>query len=177
MTDPPDDRCLRDAAAAGDPFAWQALFDASYDRVRAYVRWRCGDLADLADDCEQETWLVAVARLRRFDPARGPFAGWVIGIAANVVRAQVRRRRRRGQPLAGDPAAPCPDPARDRAEAVAVALAALPARYEAALRAKYLDGRSVDEMAAAEGTTPKAVESLLTRAREAFRTAYTRADR
>ncbi len=176
MTEPPDERSLRDAAAAGDPFAWRTLFDASYDRVRAYIRWRTGGIADLADDCEQETWLVAVARLRRFDPARSHFAGWVLGIAANVVRAQVRWRKRH-RPLTGNPAAPSLDPARDRAEAVAVALAALPARYEAALRAKYLDGRSVDEMAAADGATPKAVESLLTRAREAFRTAYTRADR
>jgi RNA polymerase sigma-70 factor (ECF subfamily) len=48
----------------------------------------------------------------------------------------------------------------------------LPARYEAVLRAKYLDGRSVADVAAAHGETAKAVESLLTRAREAFRQAY-----
>ena len=40
------------------------------------------------------------------------------------------------------------------------------------LRAKYLDGRSVADIAAAGGETPKAVESLLTRARQAFRDAY-----
>ena len=49
----------------------------------------------------------------------------------------------------------------------AAALALLPARYAAALRAKYLDGRTVDEIAAAAGQTPKAVESLLSRARAA----------
>ena len=38
--------------------------------------------------------------------------------------------------------------------------------------AKYLDRMSVQAMAAAWNETPKAIESLLSRAREAFRTAY-----
>ena len=174
--DPASERRLRDLAVRGDPEAWRRLFDAAYDRVRAYCRWRCGELRDVADDCEQQTWLVAVARLRRFDPRHGPFAAWVVGVAANVVRAEVRRRTRRGRPLSAEPAAPCDAARRERAEAVAAALSALPARYEAVLRAKYLDGDSVETIAAATSSTPKAVESLLTRAREAFRTAYPEAD-
>ena len=65
-----------------------------------------------------------------------------------------------------------PAPDRERAERVARAPAALPERYEAALRAKYLDGRSVADIATAGGETPKAVESLLAFARQAFRDAY-----
>jgi DNA-directed RNA polymerase specialized sigma24 family protein len=37
---------------------------------------------------------------------------------------------------------------------------------------KYLEGRSVADIAAERGESPKATESLLTRAREAFRQAY-----
>ena len=37
---------------------------------------------------------------------------------------------------------------------------------------KYLDRRSVAEMAAESGETEKAIESLLSRARAAFREAY-----
>ena len=44
--------------------------------------------------------------------------------------------------------------------------------YEAVLRAKYLDRQTVEEIAAARGETMKAVESLLSRARQAFREAY-----
>jgi len=40
------------------------------------------------------------------------------------------------------------------------------------LRAKYLEGLSVAEIASARGETPKAVESLLSRARQAFRKVY-----
>jgi RNA polymerase sigma-70 factor (ECF subfamily) len=61
---------------------------------------------------------------------------------------------------------------RERAERVAAALAELPERYEAVLRMKYLDRSSVGEIAAQTGETEKAVESLLGRARAAFREAY-----
>ena len=63
---------------------------------------------------------------------------------------------------------------RDRSEQIALALSQLPERYEAALRAKYLDRQSVAQMAEAWQETPKAIESLLTRAREAFREKYQR---
>ena len=63
------------------------------------------------------------------------------------------------------------------AERVARALATLPDRYEAVLRAKYLEGRSVQDIASAWDETPKAVESLLTRARQAFRKAYEKSER
>ena len=175
------DRATRDAVLAGDPAAWRAWFDAHYDRLAAYARWRCGGLSDLADDVIQETWLVAVRRVRAFDPAKGAFFDWLCGIASNAARGAVRARLRqksRSRPLAdgGDPAMPDTRAARDKAERVAAALAELPDRYEAVLRAKYLDGRTVDEIAARCGDSPKAVESLLTRAREAFRAAYGRDD-
>ena len=170
MPDPPDDRALREAALAGDAGAWHLLFDSAHGRVRAYCRWRAAGLSDLADDCEQETWLVAVRRLRSFDPARGPFAAWVIGVAAKVIRGQLRRRKAR--PLPADCPTPCDREGRERAEAVAAALAKLSERHEGVLRRKYLDGQSVAEIAAELRLTQKAVESLLTRAREAFRAAY-----
>ena len=55
---------------------------------------------------------------------------------------------------------------------MAAALAALPDHYEAVLRAKYLDRQTVEAIASARGDSPKAVESLLSRARQAFREAY-----
>src|SRR5262249_43147642 len=104
---------------------------------------------------------------------------WLCGIASNAARNAVRGRRRhdlRAQPLSRAPELPArTDPeaeTRDRAERVAVALAALPDHYEAVLRAKYLDRQTVDEIATAREDTPKAVEPLLPRARQASRDAY-----
>jgi RNA polymerase sigma-70 factor (ECF subfamily) len=173
------ERGLRRAVLAGDERAWQTWYDESFDGLRAYVWWRCAGLRDLADEVVQETWLTAVRRVRDFDPARGSFAAWLCGIAANVLRNQLRRavRRRAVPPPAGARTAEAADAAverREQAEHVARALAELPERYEAVLRAKYLDGRSMAEIAADWDETPKAVESLLTRARQAFRDAYQR---
>jgi RNA polymerase sigma-70 factor (ECF subfamily) len=169
------ERGLRDAVLAGDERAWRTLYDESFAGLYAYVLWRCAGLRDRADEAAQETWLTAVRRVGRFDPDAGSFAGWLRGIAANVLRNQFRRERLR------NPSGRLRDPARlaaeptadhDRAERIAAALSALPDRYEAVLRAKYLEGRSVADIALEVRETPKAIESLLSRARQAFRDAY-----
>jgi RNA polymerase sigma-70 factor (ECF subfamily) len=171
------ERAIRDAVLAGDGAAWRTWYDEHFPRLAAYVRWRCGGLADFSDDVLQETWLVAVKRLRSFDPARGPFAAWLSGIAANAVRNALRSRnryRQRVRPLdaGSEPAAAIDRPAIEKAERVAAALAAINPLYEAVLRGKYLERQSVDEIAAALNESSKSIESRLTRARQAFREIY-----
>ncbi len=170
------ERLLRGAVLAGDEGAWRSWCDQSFDAIDAYVLWRCGGRRDWADELVQETWLTAVRQVRKFDPRRASFSTWLHGIAANLLRNHFRRRaaESRAEPLDEDPAA-CsagPSEAEEQAERVAAALAALPERYEAVLKAKYLDGGSVAEIAAAWNETPKTIESLLTRARAAFRDRY-----
>jgi RNA polymerase sigma-70 factor (ECF subfamily) len=168
------ERGLQSAVLSGDEHAWRAWYEESFAGLHAYVLWRCAGLRDVAEDIIQETWLTAVRRVRAFDPERGSFAGWLRGIAANVVRHHLRRVRSNNHVTALG-SADCPAPPdtgarqRDTAERMARALAALPERYEAALRAKYLEQQSVDAIAGAWNETPKAIESLLTRAPQAFR--------
>jgi RNA polymerase sigma-70 factor (ECF subfamily) len=173
------ERGLRKAVLAGDESAWRRWYDESFAALDAYVAWRCGGLRDLADEVIQETWLVAVNRVRDFDPALGTFLGWLCGIAANVVRNSLRQRvraRLRVRSLATDDpiAAPRLLEADDRGEHIARALDQLSERHERVLRAKYLEQRSVADIAAAWGETPKTIESLLTRARQAFRESFIR---
>lgn len=161
----------RAAVLAGDAAVWEDWVNSHYCRVAGYVRWRCGGRDELSEESLQETWMVAARRLRTFDPRRGRFEGWVLGLAGNVVRNQLRSRRRRlarHPPLTVEPATPAP---RD-GEAVAAALAGLSEAHEQVLREKYLDGLSVREIAAGRGVSEKSVESSLSRAREAFRAAY-----
>ena len=99
-----------------------------------------------------------------------------------MIRNQLRQHRRREsrrQPLLGDPPScngTVQTDAAERSERIARTLAALPENYEAVLCAKYLEQQSVDQIAALRNETPKAIESLLTRARAAFREAYDRQD-
>jgi RNA polymerase sigma-70 factor (ECF subfamily) len=170
------ERGLREAVLAGDEQAWRLWYDESAAELAGYVLWRCGGLRERADEVVQETWLTAVRRLSSFNPAAGSFAGWLRGISVNLLRNRFRRdNRRQGMPEATVRAAEPADAEalrREQSEAVAVALASLPEHYEAVLRAKYLDGQSMADIATARGESVKAVESLLTRARAAFRSAY-----
>jgi RNA polymerase sigma-70 factor (ECF subfamily) len=58
------------------------------------------------------------------------------------------------------------------AERVQITLDYLPDRYGDVLEWKYLQGLSVNEIAERLASTPKAVESTLTRARQAFREGF-----
>jgi RNA polymerase sigma-70 factor (ECF subfamily) len=61
---------------------------------------------------------------------------------------------------------------REVARLVQVVLDRLPERYGDALEWKYIDGLSVAEIAERLGVATKAAESVLTRARDAFRDAF-----
>jgi RNA polymerase sigma-70 factor, ECF subfamily len=170
---------LRSAVLAGNENAWRTWYDETFDELYRYVRWRCGGRRDWADEIVQETWLTAVRRVRRFDPRKGSFLAWLRGIAANLLRNDLRKRRRlptfqqsADEQIDKTSGTESPWEDRQREEQVAAALDALPDREEAVLRAKYLEGLSVAQIASARGETPKAVESLLSRARQAFREVY-----
>lgn len=171
---------LRAAVLAGDEAAWRSWYDAHSDRLRRYVHWRCGGMADLGDDVLQEAWLTAVRRIRDFQPGAGAFANWLFGIAAMTLKNHLRKQRRRlarKEPLIEDHAGAVVCAEGDTSWKTAQALAELPPRYERALRAKYLDGRTVNDIAVEWQESPKAVESVLSRARDQFRDAFQRLGR
>lgn len=169
---------LRRAVLAGDEAAWQTLYGESFDAVYRFASWRCGG-RDTADDVVQEAWLMAVRQIREFDPRRGTFLAWMRGILVNVYRNQSRAVRRQDyhhRSLDVRPGAPATSEINHTKQSISMALDCLSQRHEAVLRAKYLDGLSVAEIAADWRETPKAIESLLTRAREAFREAWQKPD-
>jgi RNA polymerase sigma-70 factor (ECF subfamily) len=175
------ERGLLDAVLAGDERAWQILYEESFESLYGYISWRCARSRDLTDEVVQETWLTAVRRIRSFDPGRGSFLAWLRGIAINTLRNHLRSRGRRKKQVPSFDGLPSTSKTVqqesdqcDRAERVAGALLDLSERYEAVLRAKYLDQQSVAQIAQAWKESPKTIESLLTRARLAFREAYLR---
>lgn len=167
----------RAAVLAGDEAAWRAWYDEAYQPLRVYVFWRLGRQSAGVDEVVQETWLVAVRKIRQFDPQQGTFLDWLRGIAANVMRNHLRQPT--PSSLAMEPAvdglvwvAALALDVEEQSVRVAEALSALPDQYAAVLAAKYLEQRSVKEIAEAWNQTAKAIESLLTRARTAFREVY-----
>ncbi len=171
-----EERRLREAILAGDEDAWRLLYDRWFASLYAHVRFRCSGDGHRAEEVVQETWMVAVRGIERFDPERASFGTWLFGISHKVLN-NTRRRwwRRSGVELPREDAGEMPGPAPSPGERLAVAehihvtLAGLPEAYRDVLRAKYERGDTVAEIAEARNQSPKAAESLLTRARVAFR--------
>ncbi len=190
--DESEERQLAQGLREGKIEAWHALYETHARPVWISVaRWMGPDSADVAD-VVQETFLAAARSARNYDPARGSLGHWLLGIARNHVALHYRSEQRQQrlqqaqQWLAAsdgrllrwlDQRDDAPWEALASAELATLvrrALTELPPDYESLLTAKYLDGRSVDEIAAAERSSTTAIRSKLARARRAFREILTR---
>jgi len=171
-----EEQALRQAVLAGNEAAWRVLYERTFNPIYAFVFHRAGRQRERTEEIVQEVWLIAVRRLTAFDPSQGSFESWLKGIAENVLKNHRRRWLREPRVEFSETEAPgrtANDELASR-ELLALAMTALPSRYETVLRAKYQERLSVAEIAGRLGGTPKAIESLLSRAREAFRQAYER---
>ena len=165
---------VEEAEALGlDPAAFRRFYAEALPRVYGYFLHRCGGSVPAAEDLTQETFLAAVAELRRGRRIEAPIP-WVYGIARHKLVDHYRRREREERRSVTETALPEPivattDDADDRA---AAALESVPLAQRAALVLRHVDGLSVPEVAALLGRSVEAVESLLTRGRAGFRRAY-----
>ncbi len=176
----PADRSLVLELRNRDRTAWGRAYDEHAHDVFAFVAHLLhGDRA-MAEEIHQEVWLAALAGIDGFDVERGELRAWIFGIARRRValhfrrRAGVRDETGDGGEIATalDDGSILPDEllgAVERNDAVRAALAELGADARGALVAKYVDGQSVQQVALRLGRTPKAVESLLSRARQRMR--------
>ncbi len=127
----------------------------------------------------QRTVFDAVRGRGGYDPSKGSPEDWVVGIARNNIRLEIRKRAGRPSPN-GDVShyfeaidtRPLPDEVLERqetADMVRLALSRLETKEQAVLEAKYIQELAAGEIALQMGTTEKAVHSLLYRARLSLR--------
>jgi RNA polymerase sigma-70 factor (ECF subfamily) len=150
----------------------ESTYRAALPQVYGYLLPRCGSVAD-AEDLTAETFMAAVAALKRPDPPSVSVA-WLIGVARHKLVDHWRRseRERRGLAAVG-PNQP-DDPWEELLDTSAAysALARLPGPQRAALSLRYLDGLTVTEIADHLDRTVRGTETLLVRARAALRRIY-----
>lgn len=179
------DRILVSRMLAGEQRAFDEFFNASASRLAAFVSRRSGLDPASVEDIVQNTLIKAVRSLASYRGEAALFT-WVTEICRHEL-ADARRKaaRRPAHDSLDEPDAvafPVPqlwvpehrEPAAEaeaqrQRKAVVQALNDLPERYARALEAKYGDGLSVKEVAALFGLTTVAAQSLLARARDAFR--------
>ena len=176
-------------AAAGDAKALEQLYQATVDGLYAFVFYRVGGDAALAEDAVQETYARALDDLDRYDPERGSVQSWLCVTSRNVIRDQLRAHRRSSELVAkweridhsltqifeALEQAPLSDDVIARAETcdlVNMTIANLPENYRAVLEKKYVDGASMSDLAGSLSLSEVATKSLLARARRAFRDTF-----
>lgn len=169
-----DDGDLVGRARAGDPVAFERLFERYHAPVLNYLHRMVGDRA-LAEDLAQDSFVKAYRALptTREDLA---FKAWLYRIATNTAISHLRRRRLiRWVPfLAGQDPATGESIERTvgRKYDVEKVLAQLPQHYAAVLLLRHYQGLSLTETAQALDITDNAAKLRLFRARKAFAAIY-----
>ena len=115
--------------------------------VRGFLRRMQGATGDFADDLAQETFLKAHRSLAAFR-GEATFVAWLCGIAANELRAEWRRRKRRAEFLEESAREFLPAEVREGGDRdLEVALAQLPETQRAALALCFEHGLTHEEAA------------------------------
>lgn len=171
-----------------DATAFQRVRDRYLPSVWRYVLTRVDQDPHVAEDIVSETML---ALIQAFDSSATDveivnLGAWLRSVANHKVQDYYRAAARvrhlvdgaRQQARESDPAS---DPARqeeiqERRLQVRRTMDQLPEQYRMGLEWKYLDKLSVREISDRWGTTEKAAESILFRARRAFRDALKKKD-
>ena len=179
-----EERALVTRLVAGDAAAFERFVDEYVPRLHRFAASRLPGERDLVQEVVQATVCRALEKLAGFRGEASLFT-WLCACCRNEIADVFRRRGRRPATVPIDEAvtaaatldAPAVDPERllQRAESralVHLALDLLPAHHARALEWKYLEGLSVREIAHRSELGEKAAESLLTRARGAFREAF-----
>lgn len=182
------DLALAQRILRGDQRAFRDLFDRFFPRLYRFALARAGGDHDVAGEVVQQTLCKGIERL---DTYRGEAAlyTWFCQICRHALLDHCRRTQRTQQlmqPLEDEldirtvlEAIAAPLEVQPEVQAwrsdicrlVHATMDALPERYGDVLEWKYVDGMPVADIAARLDIGAKAAESLLTRARGAFREA------
>jgi RNA polymerase sigma-70 factor (ECF subfamily) len=184
----PGDRELARRMLSGDERAFHEFFDRHFRGLFRFALSRLGQDEDAAEEIAQATLCKAIRKLGTYRGEAALFT-WLCTFCRHEISAYYRRQgvvatqvdlvedlpeiraalESLGTEL-DDPGAALDQ--KELGRLVQITLDQLPGRYGSALEWKYLEEMSVKEIAVRLDLSPKAAESLLTRAREAFRDGF-----
>jgi RNA polymerase sigma-70 factor (ECF subfamily) len=172
---PNDDQELLRQLAKGN----EAAFGACYERYQGLLyrfAWHMSGNRASAEEITQEVFLRLIENPRNYDPAKGPLAGYLFGIARNLIRRQMESSRvalpLEDELLFGDDAEPAAESQllseldqQEKLECLRKSVLALPEPYREALVLCDLEEMSYPDAAAVLQCPPGTVASRLHRAR------------
>ena len=160
-----DERLLIEAAQK-DPARFGDLYEINFERVYAYVMRRVQDRVE-AEDVTSEVFHQALANLKRFEWRGIPFAAWLFRIAANLISDRWQRSGREvADELAMDSAQASPKEIEDveRRTTLFRLVETLPAEQKNVLVLRFVEDKSIKDVARQIRKTEGAVKQLQFRA-------------
>jgi RNA polymerase sigma-70 factor, ECF subfamily len=169
-----DERLLVEAAQA-DPSKFEALYEQNFERVYFFVVSRVHDRAT-AEDLTSEVFHKALANLPTYEWRGTPFAAWLYRIAANAIADQYKHSNREQQAddETFDPPAQTNFSSKElefveRHAFFFGLVEKLPEIQHRVVCERFIEERSIKEIAQRLGKTEGAVKQLQFRALETLR--------
>ena len=176
-----DERLLIEAAQK-DPACFADLYEINFERVYAYVVKRVRDRAE-TEDLTAEVFHQALANLKRFEWRGIPFAAWLFRIAANLISDRWQRSGREVVDDSGiiDSAqsgnmGPAEIEEVDRRATLFRLVDTLPAEQRRVVVMRFVEEKSIKEVAREIRKTEGAVKQLQFRAISSLRARMEGAD-
>lgn len=152
-------------AAQSDSARFDALYELHFERVYGFIAGRVHDRAT-AEDLTSEVFCKALANLRSYEWRGIPFLAWLLRIAANAVIDRSQRASRE-HPIADDPpdhgVKPDMRAIENRARLFQL-VKGLPETQRRVVQERFVDQRSIREIAERLGRSKGAIKQLQLRA-------------
>lgn len=164
-------------AKSGDYAAFSALHDRYYARIHTYFFYRVNE-EEQAEDMTAEVFMKMVEKISTFNPQGKPVLAWLYTIAHNILVDYYRKAGRSPQQVELDETymAASHNPmdsidSRMQADCLKKALRHLTDDQQQVVVGKFIEDRSLDDMATLIGKSIGAIKSLQHRALLAMRRA------
>jgi RNA polymerase sigma-70 factor, ECF subfamily len=161
-----DERLLIEAAQQ-DPARFADLYEINFERIYAYIVKRVRDRAE-TEDLTAEVFQQALANLKRFEWRGIPFAAWLFRIAANLISDRWQRTGREIPDDSGILESAQVSPAEieevERRATLFRLVDTLPAEQKRVVVLRFVEQKSIKEVAKAVRKTEGAVKQLQFRA-------------
>jgi len=162
-----DDDRVQIKIAQSEPLGFAELYERNFDRVYAFIAQRVGS-RDQAQDLTAEVFHQALASIGSFRWQGAPFISWLYGIAANVLAAHWQKLGRNPAQLEEDWDAGGSEEIERKAILGELVESLMPDQRMVIVR-RFIEQRSIREVAAELGRSEGAIKQLQLRALENLR--------
>jgi RNA polymerase sigma-70 factor (ECF subfamily) len=155
-------------AAQKDPRRYGELYEQNFERVYAFTVRRVRDRQE-AEDITAEVFQHALANLSKFEWRGVPFAVWLFRIAANAIADRWKKLSREASDPAPDDLDQAHWPAIERRVTLFKLVDDLPTDQRSVILKRFIEERTIREIAEELGKSEGAVKQLQFRALESLR--------